>query len=110
MFASHFKLNNLINIIDYNKLQSILTVEKTLGLEPLRKKWISFGWKVLEIDGHNYKEIYSALKKNNSSKPLCVIAHTTKGKGVDFMENNNLWHYRTATGDEFKNALKQIIK
>lgn len=110
MFAPHFKLNNLVNIIDYNKLQSIKTVKKTLGLEPLKKKWVSFGWEVLEIDGHNCKEIYSSLKKKSFKKPLCIIAHTTKGKGVDFMENNNLWHYRTAKGNEFQNALMQLTK
>lgn len=110
MFASHFKLNNLVNIIDYNKLQSIKSIKKTMNLEPLKKKWMSFGWKVLEIDGHNHRQIYSALKKKNISKPLCVIAHTIKGKGVNFMENNNLWHYRTAKGKEFETAFNQLSK
>lgn len=111
MFAAHFKLNNLVNIIDYNKLQSIKSTKETMNLEPLKMKWVSFGWNVVEIDGHNYKKIYQALqKKKNSKKPLCVIAHTTKGKGVDFMENNNLWHYRTAKGEEYYKALEQLKK
>ena len=63
MFASHHKLSNLINIIDYNKLQSIETVKKTLNLEPLESKLVSFGWKVFNVDGHNHKQIYSKIRK-----------------------------------------------
>ena len=108
LFASHHKLSNLVNIVDYNKIQSIKSTKDTLNLEPLKKKFLSFGWKVLEVDGHNHKKIFSALKNKSPNKPLCLICHTIKGKGVDFMEKNNLWHYRTARGDEFQRAKIQI--
>ena len=113
MFASHHKLSNLINIIDYNKLQSIETVKKTLNLEPLESKLVSFGWKVFNVDGHNHKQIYSKIRKKKTRgkrKPICIIAHTIKGKGVKFMENNNLWHYRTAKNEELKKAIKYICR
>lgn len=112
LFASHHKLNNLISIIDYNKLQSLTTVAETLALEPFADKWISFGWDVKEVDGHNHEEL-STLFKNlptNPNSPTCVIAHTTKGKGVSFMENSVLWHYRSAQGEEYKNALDELEK
>jgi transketolase len=110
LFASHHKLSNLVNIIDYNKIQSIKSIKDTLNLEPLKKKWEAFGWKVLEVDGHNHKKIFSALQNKSLRKPLCLICHTIKGKGVDFMERNNLWHYRTARGDEYQKAKIQIEK
>ena len=109
MFASHHKLDNLIAIVDYNKLQSIKSPKETLNLEPFSEKWKSFGWEVVEIDGHNHHEIISALGSGSQSKkPKCVIAHTTKGKGVSFMENSVLWHYRSAQGAEFDMAMKEL--
>lgn len=108
LFAAHHNLDNLCAIVDYNKLQSLETVESTLGLEPFEDKWKSFGWKVLRIDGHNHKEIYKALKFKGN-KPLCIIADTVKGKGVSFMENQVLWHYRSPQGSEYDAALKEIL-
>ena len=111
LFAAHHKLNNLVAIIDYNKLQSIESTHDTLNLEPFAEKWIAFGWQVIEVDGHNHDEIFKALKKNNKiDLPLCIIAHTTKGKGVSFMENNNLWHYRSPQNGEYRNAIKELEK
>lgn len=107
MFSSHHKLSNLICIIDYNKLQSLDTIENTLGLEPFNAKWKSFGWDVFEIDGHNHGEIFKTLTLP-SNKPKVIIANTIKGKGVSFMENNVLWHYRAASGTEFEEALKEL--
>ena len=107
LFAAHHKLNNLIVIIDYNKLQSIKSVNETLLLEPLIDKWITFNWDVDSIDGHNHNELGDALKRD-SKKPHCIIANTIKGKGVSFMENNNLWHYRSPQGTEFNNALREL--
>lgn len=110
LFASHHKLDNLIAVIDYNKIQSLLPVSETLGLEPFASKWESFGWAVAEVDGHDH----DALKKFFSSlpfipgKPTCVIAHTTKGKGVSFMENSVLWHYRSPKGQELEAALREL--
>jgi transketolase len=110
MFASHHKLDNLIAIIDYNKLQSLASVEETLSLEPFSDKWISFGWRVSSINGHNHNEIEKALYNVNKNKgrPTVIIANTIKGKGVSFMENQVLWHYRTAQGREYDAAIKEL--
>ena len=112
LFAAHHKLNNLVAIIDRNKLQSINSTEDTLALEPLLDKWKSFGWNCVEIDGHNHNEIFKSckLKLFSESKPLCIIANTTKGKNVSFMENNTLWHYRSPQGKEYRQALKELKK
>ena len=108
MFAAHHKLNNLFAIIDYNKIQSLDLIENTLRLEPFADKWNAFGWNVIEIDGHNHEEIAHALNTLHPEKPTCILAHTTKGKGVSFMENQVLWHYRTAKGEEYELALKEL--
>lgn len=110
MFAAHHKLNNLITIIDYNKIQSLDTVENTLSLEPFVDKWKAFGWNVIEIDGHSITEIIESYNKASSfkSKPTCIVAHTIKGKGVSFFENNVLWHYRSAKDDEYKKAKSEL--
>lgn len=109
LFSSHYKLNNLTVIIDRNKYQSIKKTEDTITLEPLSDKWKSFGWDVIEIDGHNFYELINSFEsKNKGSKPVCIIANTIKGKGVSFMENNILWHYRSPQGDEFSNALLEL--
>tara|TARA_B100001250_G_scaffold300104_1_gene261784 strand:- start:18527 stop:19381 length:855 start_codon:yes stop_codon:yes gene_type:complete len=109
MFASHHRLNNLLCVIDYNKLQSLDTVSNTLELEPFSMKWESFGWKVLEVNGHDFNKIEFALNEvGNSKKPVCIIAHTTKGKGISFMEDSVLWHYRTPKDDEFDDALNEL--
>jgi transketolase len=95
MFASHHQLNNLIAIADYNKLQSDAKNSEICTIEPLVDKWVSFGWRVLQSDGHdleNIEEMLLTAKNNRDSKPTIIIAHTTKGKGVSFMENQPLWH------------------
>ena len=106
LFASHHHLNNLCVIVDYNKIQSLKPVAETLALEPFAAKWKAFGWNVIEVDGHNHVELVSAFDqaKHNGSGPTCVIAHTTKGKGVPFMEDSVLWHYRSARGEELAAA------
>lgn len=109
LFAAHFKLNNLVAIVDYNKIQSLGTVAETLALEPFVEKWTSFGWEVREVDGHDHAALLPALGAPAiSARPVCVIAHTIKGKGVSFMENTVLWHYRTAKGEEYDRALKEL--
>jgi transketolase len=110
LFAGHHLLDSLVSIIDYNKIQSLGDVKEVLDLEPFADKWRSFGWDVEEIDGHNHLELGRALEENASrpKRPLCVIAHTVKGKGVSFMENSLLWHYRTAKGEEFEMALAEL--
>ena len=109
MFAHQFKLDNLVVVIDYNKYQSLDTVENTMALEPFTDKWESFGWNVSRVDGHNHNELireFTSVKENK--KPSVIIADTIKGKGVEFMENQVLWHYRTAQGEEFKSALAEL--
>ena len=106
LLANHHKLDNLIVIVDRNRLQSLTDTELTLKLEPFALKWKAFGWNVREVDGHDIGQIENACKA--SSSPICIIANTTKGKGVTFMENSVLWHYRTPNEDELSEALKQI--
>lgn len=109
LFAGHHKLSQLVAIIDYNKLQSIKSTTETLNLEPFVDKWKSFGWDVCEVDGHDCEALQSVLSGNSTAeRPLCVVAHTTKGKGVSFMENNVLWHYKSPKGDEFLAAMQEL--
>ena len=94
MSAAHYKLDNLVAFVDYNKLQIDGENEKVLGIKPLDKKFESFGWNVSVINGHDFEEIKSSLEnaKNTKGKPTVIIANTIKGKGVSFMENNAGWH------------------
>ena len=110
MFAAHNKLDNLVAIVDYNKIQSLGHVRDILDLEPFGAKWTSFGWAVQEIDGHDVAQIAEALRKlpHHAGKPTCVLAHTVKGKGVSFMEDDVLWHYRYPQGEEYSDALKEL--
>lgn len=110
LFAPHHKLDNLVAIIDYNKIQSLAPVAETLTLEPFAEKWRVFGWEVREVDGHDHAALREALAKApwTPGKPSCLIAHTTKGKGVSYMENAVAWHYRTAKGADFEQALKEL--
>jgi len=108
LFASHHKLDNLVVIIDRNKLQSIHSTEDTLGLEPFVDKWQAFGWKVVDIDGHNHEQLINACDSKEVGKPLCIVANTIKGKGVSFMENNVLWHYRSPQNEEYDAAMKEL--
>lgn len=110
LFAPHHRLNNLIAIVDYNKIQSLGTVKDVLDLEPFRKKWEAFGWAAQEIDGHDLGQIERALQDaaRESNRPTCIIAHTVKGKGIDFMENKLLWHYRSPDDQELRLALSQL--
>jgi len=110
LIASHHKLDNLCVIIDANGLQAMGRVEEVLNIEPLKNKWESFGWEVREIDGHNFEEIEKALTSPplQRGKPVVIIARTIKGKGVSFMENNNLYHYKMLSDDEYQKALKEL--
>lgn len=110
LFAAHQELDNLIAIVDYNKIQSLGSVGEILNLEPFAQKWGACRWGVREIDGHNTSEIEDALKDTpfERGRPSCLIAHTTKGKGVSFMENQLLWHYRAPSEGEFAKALGEL--
>ena len=110
LFAGHHGLDNLVAIVDYNKIQSLGRVEEVLDLEPLGAKWAAFRWAVREIDGHDFDDIQSALTSLplKPGRPSCIIAHTVKGKGVSFMEDKLLWHYRAPDAEEFRRALTEI--
>jgi len=109
MFASHFKLDNLTVVIDHNKMQSLTFCEDTISLEPFTSKWQAFGFNTIEVDGHNHDALKSAFHTPiKNRKPKCIIANTTKGKGVSFMENNILWHYRYPHEEEYEAAVKEL--
>jgi transketolase len=110
LFAAHHKLDRLSVIIDYNKIQSLASVEETMALEPFADKWRSFGWAVREVDGHDHEQLLTSLSALpvEQDRPSCIIAHTIKGKGVSFMEHSVLWHYRTARGEELTAALAEL--
>lgn len=110
MFAAHHQLDNLVAIVDYNKLQSLTTVDKTLRVEPLAEKVRAFGWAVREVDGHSHTALRDALSRTpwEADKPSLLIAHTTKGKGVSFMENSVDWHYRSPSADQLAQALEEL--
>jgi transketolase len=110
MFAAHHRLDNLVAIIDYNKLQSLTTVEKTLNLEPLAEKLRSFGWSVRELDGHDHTPLAQALMAVpwEPEKPSVLIAHTVKGKGVTFMEHKVEWHYKSPNAEQLARALAEL--
>jgi transketolase len=109
LFAAHHRLSRLCAIIDYNKLQSLGPIEETIELEPFADKWRSFGWSVVETDGHDHEALmrsFSAMRQ--ADRPVCIIAHTIKGRGVSFMENQVLWHYRSPQGEEFAAAMREL--
>ena len=108
LFASHHKLDNLYIFIDYNNLQSLTTIKETLNLQPFKKKFESFGCTCLEINGHSIEEINSSFSKKVNNKPTVIICNTTKGKGVKFMENKVLWHYRSPNKSELSLALEEL--
>jgi transketolase len=110
LFAPHHRLDNLVAIVDYNKIQSLGAVKEVLDLEPFADKWRAFGWAVREIDGHDLAaitEVFRALPIE-PGRPSCVIAHTVKGKGVSFMEGALLWHYRPPDQEELERALAEL--
>jgi len=110
LFSSHHQLNNLIVIVDNNQFQNNGAVKDILSLEPLTKKWQSFGWNIKVINGHNFRQLLKAFEKakKQKNKPTVIIANTIKGKGISFMENNNLWHTKSLSEIEYQQALKEL--
>lgn len=109
LFIKQHNLTKLVTIIDFNKQESLNLTEKILSIEPLRDKIISFGLNAIEIDGHSFNEIERGFREASLSKnPSVIIAHTIKGKGVDFMEGVTKWHYRAPSIDEYKLASFQL--
>ena len=110
LFAPQHNMDNLVVIIDYNKIQSLGPVADIIQLEPLSQKFKAFGWAVKEVNGHNPEElctVFSSLPFEKR-KPSCIIAHTIKGKGVDFMENELKWHYSSPNKEQLSVALAQV--
>lgn len=110
LFAAHHELDNLTAIIDYNKIQSIGRTSEVMELDPLEEKWESFGWSTRSIDGHDPEALLESLANVpwEEGKPNCLIANTVKGKGVSFMEDTVLWHYRVPEGEEYEEAVKEL--
>lgn len=111
MFSSKYKLSNLIQIIDRNKIMIEGTVEEIMPMGDLRKRYESWGWNVIEINGHEFSEISNSInqvKQNKNNKPSVIIANTLFGKGVSFMENNPDWHAKAPNKDEFSLALEEL--
>jgi transketolase len=110
MFAPAQKLENVCVIVDYNKWQATGRSNETLSLAPLREKWAAFGWDAHEVDGHDPTALCALMRKvpNGSGKPVAIIAHTVKGKGVSFMEDDNNWHYRIPNEKEVADAKRQL--
>ena len=112
MSAVSFKLDNLIAIVDNNGFQNeIEPSESIMDSVNFEDKWENFGWNVRSVDGHNISELYNAfIEFNVEKKPKVVIAHTIKGKGVSFMENNNEWHHNRLTEEKYKQALQELVE
>jgi transketolase len=110
MAAPRLRIDNLIAIVDYNHLQSCGYTDQVLPVEPLQAKWESFGWKVFEMNGHNMEDIVNKLEMavRYQGRPVVLIAHTTKGKGVSFMENNIIWHVKIPTQEQYEQALREL--
>lgn len=110
LFAGHHKLDNLTVIIDFNRIQSLGRVEEVLDLASLKEKWSAWRWAVREMDGHDIPQMRSMLAAVpfRPGRPSCIIANTVKGKGISFMENDLLWHYRSPDDREFYAALSEL--
>ncbi|HWD20264.1 MAG TPA: transketolase [Verrucomicrobiae bacterium] len=110
MFAPNQKLENVCVLIDYNKWQATGRSNEVMCLPSLREKFSAFGWSATELDGHNISQLVEAMSKipNGSGKPVAIVAHTVKGKGVSFMEDDNNWHYRIPTAEEVEKARKEL--
>lgn len=109
MFAAHYKLGNLTAFIDFNGLQIDGDITKVMNPTPIDEKFRAFGWNVIEIDGHDFDQIEAAVAQSEKSeKPTAIIAHTVKGKGVSFMENNASWHGNAPKEDQYKQAVSEL--
>lgn len=106
--SSHFKLNNLVVIIDKNDIQNDNKTEIIMSNSPFKEKWESFGFDTIEIDGHNVEDVYNALIKESQNKPICIIANTVKGKGLSVAENNPEWHNHSLSKEQFDIAIKEL--
>ena len=112
MFAAHHQLDNLVALVDYNKLQSLTSIAGTLALEPLADKLRAFGWALREVDGHDHAALEAALRATpwSPGRPSVLLMHTTKGKGVSFMENRVEWHYKSPNDEQLASARAELLQ
>ncbi len=110
MAAAHYGLDNLVAVVDYNKLQITGPVDNVITIEPLRKKFEAFGWQVEEVDGHDLDAMEQLFKSApfHKNKPSMVIAHTVKGKGISFIEGDPKWHHKVPDDDQYEEALAEL--
>ncbi len=109
LFSAHQKLDNFTVIVDRNHMQAMGLCESILNLDPFAEKWKAFGWEVIEVkDGNNHDQLKEAFQAVNTGKPRVIIANTVKGKGVSFMENQLLWHYRDPQGEDYQKAIEEL--
>ncbi len=111
MFASHYELDNLVVIVDRNRLCILNDTEQCIKLDPMEDKWKAFGWNATTINGHSYKEIFQAfdtVAKSNNKKPTAIIANSVKGKGISFMENKSEWHNRMPDAGQINLARENL--
>jgi transketolase len=110
LFAPQHHLDNLLLVVDYNKIQSFGRIEDVLALNPLADKFRAFRWAIREVDGHDHKQLTEALTgfPFEPGKPSVLIAHTVKGKGVSFMEDKLIWHYKSPTDEQLREALREL--
>lgn len=108
MFAAHHKLNNLVVMVDVNGQQAFGFTKQVINTEPVAERWASFGWHVQESDGHNEAELLQKMSRSVGAKPRVILARTTFGKGVSFMEGTIKWHYSPLSDDEFTQAMNEV--
>ena len=108
MTAAHYGLSALCAVVDRNRLQQGAGTEETKQLEPLADKWVSFGWEVREVNGHDHAQLLAAFRRPGTDRPVCVIAHTVKGKGVSFMEDRVEWHHKVPSDEQAELALREL--
>lgn len=108
MTAAHYGLSSLFAVVDRNRLQQGAGTEETKQLEPLADKWASFGWEVREVDGHDHAQLLDTFRRPGTTRPVCVIAHTVKGKGVSFMEDRVEWHHKVPSAEQIESALQEL--
>jgi len=109
LFASHLKLDNFTAILDYNNLQGYGRPTEICSFEPVKQKWDAFGWHTVEVDGHDHNTLRKALAEDSGGRPKLIIAHTVKGKGVSFMEDQLIWHYYLVTDEHKQKALEELL-
>jgi transketolase len=110
MFAAAQKFDRVVAIVDYNRWQATGRSDEVMALESLREKWAAFGWRACDVDGHDLEVLASTLNRqpDESGRPTAIIAHTVKGKGVSFMEDDNNWHYRSPNAEELARARAEL--